>query len=198
MTDVLGSDPKLFWNKDSAREYEKNNGIRKTQEIMTERGMELLKPEKGKVFLDIGCGTGFSSVSLRDSGFNVFGVDISRYMVDIARGKGLDVLVGDFKKLPFIEKSFDYIISISSLQWITGKDKYEIKDKYEMFASEVYRVLRNKGKCFIQFFPGTEGEMDIALRSFRKSGFDGFLVKDEFEDRRKNKDYILLTKGGKI
>ena len=45
--------------------------------------------------------------------------------------------------------------------------------------------MKNKGKILIQFFPATKGEMEIALKELKKAGFEGYLIEDEFEDKRK-------------
>ena len=195
MTDVLGSDARLYW-EGKAKEYDMNRGIIKTQTGLTERGLELLKPDSkhGSTMLDIGCGTGISTKIIMDNGFSVIGMDISFPMVEIAKRKGLNVLVGDFRFLPFRDNSFQHVFSVSTLQWITGRDEEEIREKYRMVAREIYRVTKERGSVFIQFFPATEGEMEITLKEFKRAGFKGYLVEDEFGDKRKNKRYILLNK----
>lgn len=190
MTDVLGSNARLYW-KGRAEEYDLNKGIKRIQEGLTGRGLELLKPENG-LSLDVGCGTGFSTEIIRDTGLPVVGLDISEDMVGLARKKGLDVLVGDFKSLPFRSGVFQSAFSISTLQWITGKDEKEIREKYGETAREIYRVLKKGGRALVQFFPATAGELDIASREFRKAGFQGYLVEENMgKEKRK---YILLSK----
>ncbi|UCG95698.1 MAG: class I SAM-dependent methyltransferase [archaeon] len=190
MTDILGSDARLYW-KGRAEEYDRNRGIIKTQKFLTERGIDLLKPGKGLI-LDVGCGTGISTKIIEDRNLPVVGLDISEDMLRLAKRKGLRVLAGDFRSLPFKGNSFHSIFSISTLQWITGRDEREIRVKYRETAEEFYRVIVKGGRALIQFFPATEGEMEMATEEFRKAGFTGYLVEDT--DGRK---YILLTKTGK-
>ncbi|MBB6170958.1 SAM-dependent methyltransferase [Nocardiopsis mwathae] len=65
----------------------------------------------GKRLLDLGCGTGKSSVAFKDLGYEVTGVDISPAMIDIARGKkemaDIEFVVGDLRRLPGFPVSFD-------------------------------------------------------------------------------------------
>lgn len=187
MTDVLGSDARLYWET-RAEEYDRNHGITRVQTKLTERGLELLEPEGG-LFLDLGCGTGISTRIVSERGFPVVGLDISFHMVRIARRKGPSVVVGDFMRLPFRDSSFRNVISVSTLQWITGRNQEEIRSKYSAAAREIHRVLGEDGRAMIQFFPATEGEMEIAQKEFKKAGFKGYLIEDA-DGRR----FILLIK----
>lgn len=187
MTDVLGSDARLYW-EGRAEEYDRNRGIVRIQTSLTRRGLELLEPKAG-LFLDLGCGTGISTKIVSESGFHVVGLDISFHMARIARGKGLSVVLGDFMRLPFADSSFSSIISVSTLQWITGRNAGEMRSKYSAVSREIHRVLEKGGRVLIQFFPATEGEMEMAQKEFKKAGFKGYLVEDP-DGRR----FILLRK----
>jgi len=69
--------------------------------------------------LELGVGTGRLAVPLRERGFKVVGVDLSRKMLDQGRAKGLDRLVlGDVCRLPFRRKSVDAVLAVHVLHLI--------------------------------------------------------------------------------
>lgn len=70
--------------------------------------------EKGRV-LEIGCSTGIMLSLLQKRGFVVQGVEVSKNAIDVARKKGIDVLIGDFNKLKINEK-FDVVILNHTLE----------------------------------------------------------------------------------
>lgn len=71
-------------------------------------------PERPADVLDLGCGTGSLSLLASEQGHRVTGVDLSRAMVEQARGKsaGRDAvfLVGDAAAPPVGEERFDVVL----------------------------------------------------------------------------------------
>ena len=86
--------------------------------------------------LDLGVGTGRLALPLRERGFEVVGVDLSRKMLEVGRAKGLsDVVVGDICRLPFRQKTFDAALAA----WIL----HLVRDRPALL-SEVRRVAKEK------------------------------------------------------
>jgi SAM-dependent methyltransferase len=69
--------------------------------------------------LDVGCGTGMSSVALLGLSREVVGVDASLEMLRLARkGDGLHYLASSAEALPFRNGSFDLIAACGSIDWV--------------------------------------------------------------------------------
>ena len=100
-----------------------------------EAAARLLGPGRGRL-LDIGCGTGVQSASLRALGWQVTGVDISEDMLRRARERDLEVIAAEATALPIEDASYDAVVSL----W-THTDF----DDFEAAVAEAARVLRPGG-----------------------------------------------------
>ena len=58
---------------------------------------------KGRIVLDLGCGTGHHMVALRELGYQVVGVDPSERMRRLSSEKGFQTIDGSFETLPQLE-----------------------------------------------------------------------------------------------
>jgi ubiquinone/menaquinone biosynthesis C-methylase UbiE len=104
------------------------------------------KMGKGTV-LDLGSGTGYLSIEIarKAPGLRVYGIDLSRRMVKIARrhAKGVDnaqFVFGNAAKLPFRDNSIDRVVSTgASHHWKMPRLVFE----------ECYRVLKTGKEAWI-------------------------------------------------
>jgi len=183
--------PETYFSKDAAEHYDHSPRMRKVQRELTERAIELLGLKSGKV-LDVGCGTGLSLEVLEEKGFDAVGIDLSQPMLEIAKRKGLKVRRADFTKLPFKDRAFDALISISSLQWVYGKSYNDVLGKYSKIAREFYRVL--KKRAVVQFYPKTEREFELVAKEFKRAGFRVTIAVDYPEIKKRTKKFIILVK----
>jgi SAM-dependent methyltransferase len=61
--------------------------------------------------LEVGCGPGDFAQRLQDAGTEVVALDQSEQMVALARGRGVEALVGDVQALPFADGAFDLAVA---------------------------------------------------------------------------------------
>ena len=105
--------------------------------------LDLLRPGRGEIILDAGCGTGVFTLDFLSLGSRVIGLDISLPMLikarDKVKGYPFQMVLGDILNLPFQERSFDRVISVTALEFIEDA-KGAIR--------ELFRVTQ-KGGCIV-------------------------------------------------
>lgn len=94
--------------------------------------------------LDIGCGSGTRYLELELKNINYFGCDISDNMANSAKEKGLNIKIGDIRKLPYPDKKFDYILCIFHVFCYLSTKKDQLNALKEM-----KRVLKKDGVIII-------------------------------------------------
>ena len=75
---------------------------------------------KGFDILEVGCGNGRNLSVLKNSGYEVTGLDSSSIAVEICKGLDLNVLEGEAEKLLFDDNSFDTVFSTHLLEHLTN------------------------------------------------------------------------------
>jgi SAM-dependent methyltransferase len=106
--------------------------------------------------LDVGCGTGLSSLSLARIGRRVVGADVALAMIAQAETiAGVEFVVATAEALPFDSRAFDLVTSFSAFHWFDQ----------DAFLAEAHRVLIGGGHlCFAQhgFTGQVEGHPEFA------------------------------------
>ena len=90
----------------------------------------------GDSILDVGCAKGFMLYDfLRyNPNFNVKGIDISKYAIENAHKSVKKFLeVGDCRKLPFEDNSFDFCFSITTIHNVEPEECLEALKEIELF-----------------------------------------------------------------
>jgi ubiquinone/menaquinone biosynthesis C-methylase UbiE len=134
-------------------------------------------PRRNARVLDVGSGGGTDAVFMAQCGFRVTGVDISAAALKIAEKRAekahveVDWLRGNVLELPIGDEAIDFIIDRGLFHLIEDHDQ-------PRYASEFFRVLKNRGQALIrgasgeslhdQFNPITEEAID---RYFSNSKF---------------------------
>lgn len=79
--------------------------------------VDVLAPKAGERILDLGCGDGALSASLRECGADVIGLDSSPEQVAAARARGIDARLGDGAAISY-DSEFDAVFSNAALHWM--------------------------------------------------------------------------------
>lgn len=139
--------------------------------------------------LDIACGTGHSSVALKQISKSVIGCDISESMLKVAKkNEGIQFDCVPAEDLPYQEKSFDFVNISMGFHWLDQ----------ERALSEIKRVLTPKGYLNIDNygFDGIVSSVEVKQKShhdffkenlpkaFRGRGFPEVSLLDQFNLRR--------------
>jgi SAM-dependent methyltransferase len=91
--------------------------------------------------LDVGCGSGWFLVKMRERGWDVRGVEPSAAAAELGRREhNLDIFAGTLPEASFPAESFDYIRFNHSFE--------HVSDPNQVLA-EVHRILRKDGKVMI-------------------------------------------------
>ncbi len=124
-------------------------------ELYDKQGMQLADELKAKippdsVVLDFGCGMGRPEKFLSSHCKEIYGVDISRGMLRLARRRHKDVPNAHFIKgkkadlSVFQDSTFDFVFSEAVLQHID-------KEHIILILREMHRICKSEGKVYLQF-----------------------------------------------
>ncbi len=139
-----------WYNEIFGSDYLKiDNKINKSGKDEVLKIIKILKMKKGSKVLDLGCGLGRHTIPLSKLGYKVVGVDISDYLLDIAKeaSEGLPIIYEN-KDMRFIDynKEFDVVLNLSTSFGYFEDDK----DNYKVLEN-VNRALKPGGKFLIEF-----------------------------------------------
>ncbi|HEV3471478.1 MAG TPA: methyltransferase domain-containing protein [Pyrinomonadaceae bacterium] len=111
----------------------------------------------GASVLDLGCGAGMLAL-LKRKGVTLVGIDLSAECARAARRNGYDLAAAaELSRLPFPDRSFDYVASLDALGHVEAEEK-------DAVLAEVRRVLRPGGTTL----HGIEAVDRRALKSYEE------------------------------
>ncbi len=194
--------PQTHYGDTAAIKYANNSRMLHIQREMADRAIELLalKPNEPAYILDLGCGSGLSGEALSDAGYVWIGVDISHSMLSVAVEREVD---GDLFQsdlgdgLYFKEGTFDAVISISTLQWLTHCDTSSTKPKHRLanLFNSLYKCLKRGSRAIFQLYPTDSSQLELISECAMKAGFVFSMIIDYPNSSKAKKYYIILDSG---
>lgn len=182
--------PEIYYTDEEIKKYSSSGAIRRTQEKIAYRIMQLLDMASGLKLLDLGCGPGFTMSVYKNEGYNVVGIDVLPKMLGKAKENRLNVVQGDVRELKnyFSSQQFDAVVSASALQWL--KDKKDINDA----AKGINYILKLHGKIVFQFYPKSQDELENFASVLIDNGFEGNIITDNPDNPVKRTIYLVMEK----
>jgi ubiquinone/menaquinone biosynthesis C-methylase UbiE len=125
---------------------------------------DLLAIRDGGRILDIGCGTGALTYSLKMMNFDIVGIDASPAMIEQARRAnrhaGITFTESDISEgLDFESKSFDLVIGSYIAHGLSEHDRIRLFEESKRLAKEqvIFHDFNQKRSIFIDFVEWLEG-----------------------------------------
>lgn len=135
--------------KKYARMYDKY--VEPSISVLREIGLSIYPPKKGMRVLDIGCGTGTNLRLYHEAGCDVFGIDLSPAMVQMAQmklGERAEIRLGDASRLPYSDNSFDLVTGFFTFHEMPNQIRSTV-------LGEMVRVMKPIGRTLlIDYHPG--------------------------------------------
>ena len=108
-------------------------------------GVRMFRPSKVMNILDVGCGTGTHLELYQRYECNLYGIDLSPSMLEMARarlGGTARLELGDAANMPYENRKFDLIISMLSLHEMSQQTRSGV-------IAEIKRVLKDDGHIML-------------------------------------------------
>lgn len=108
-------------------------------------GLRMFVPDKGMTILDIGCGTGVHLEIYQKYGCNLYGIDTSASMLEVARARlreDADLRLADAAQMPYETGVFDFVLCMLVLHETDHNDRGRL-------IGEIKRVIKEDGRILL-------------------------------------------------
>jgi ubiquinone/menaquinone biosynthesis C-methylase UbiE len=127
---------------------------------------EFLDINSGERICDIACGAGQQGIRMAKRGGKVYGIDIRRRSIEIAKvlagGYECDFIEGNAEKLPYNSGLFDKVVSVCALEHF---------DNDEEALGEMNRILKTGGTLVLTVDSFTYGGTNNHVRQIHKNDY---------------------------
>jgi ubiquinone/menaquinone biosynthesis C-methylase UbiE len=174
-----GFNPQQYWDD----KYSQEHIAGKSSEEFRKQGFwPLLQKhlQKGKRYLDVGCGIGGWILFLKEEGYEVEGSDIAARTVRALTeyDPDLKVKVASMTAIPYPDASLDGVLAVGTLEYVDGKVPVALR--------EVQRVLKPGGIFFMEvpiantlrqlgYIPLKQAEKALRQAQGKKPTFSNYL-----------------------
>ncbi len=153
----------------------------------------ILEPKDQLLFLDIGCGTGYSSHTILSQGSRVIGIDFSQDMLqECSPDPNLHLIHADMRFIPLRSNQVDHAISISAFNFAAAhaKSRRQMELKIGQAFKCIQHIVKNQGHIVIEFYP-TKLEEEVFLATLKHYPFIGGMY-IMFPKTKKEKKFLML------
>ena len=143
-----------------------------------------LQPGASDTVVDLGCGSGRALLWNADWGAAAIGIDISPFFAEEARA-GIDLLLGDLRKLPFADGTFTKAYSLDVLEHLSP-------DALRGMLTEAARVLKPGGGMFVYSHVRKNAPIAAGLRWINAlaRGLERIGLIDMRQERLRKSDHV--------
>lgn len=124
--------------------------------------------------LDLGCGTGLSSVVFFDAGFEVTGLDYSPGMIEVASKR-------PYKELFCQSVEEDFPVPDSSFDIVTALGVTEFVEAPALFLKRIWQKLKFGGLCAMTIPKPTDAAEELGIRTYTLEEFLHFVDNEQFD-----------------
>jgi demethylmenaquinone methyltransferase/2-methoxy-6-polyprenyl-1,4-benzoquinol methylase len=113
--------------------------------VLRKIGLEICPPRAGMKVLEVGCGTGTNLSLYDEAGCDVFGIDLSPAMLEVARhklGEHADLRLADAAQMPYADDSFDLVVAFLTLHEMPTATRNAV-------MNEMVRVVNRGGRLLL-------------------------------------------------
>jgi SAM-dependent methyltransferase len=145
---------------------------------------KFLRPRRGDLIVDLGCGSGRALVWNRELGAEFVGIDISPFFSQDAR-REVPLLLGDLRRLPFADATFDKAWSLDVLEHLSP-------DALAAMLAEANRVLKPGGTLFVYTHVRKNAPIAAGLRgiNYLARGLERVGLIDMRQERLRKSDHL--------
>jgi 2-polyprenyl-3-methyl-5-hydroxy-6-metoxy-1,4-benzoquinol methylase len=155
-----------------------------------------------KKILDFGCGPGYYSTILAQSGAQVTGIDRSSFLIQKANElkqklqlKNIEFIKGDFLDFAtnVAPKEFDYIIAIDTIVSFDYSRQKHNNNEFTQALSKINKLLKDQGRFFIIEAHPFFGQLAKGIKFSSEGHFHGRLPNYKIEFKAKNNPHHWFT-----
>lgn len=113
--------------------------------VLRKIALDMCHPREGMRVLEVGCGTGTNLRLYENAGCEVFGIDLSPAMLEMARAKlsdQADLRLGNAAHMPYSDGSFDLVTAFLTLHEMPASTR-------KAALAEMMRVLKPDGRLLL-------------------------------------------------
>jgi ubiquinone/menaquinone biosynthesis C-methylase UbiE len=143
-----------------------------------------LRPSRGDVIVDLGCGSGRSLVWNAASGASMIGIDVAPYFAAEAL-TGADLVLGDLRRLPFADRSFRKAYALDVFEHLSREGLTDV-------LREIARVMEPGGQIFAYSHVRRNSWLAGGLKAINAAarGLDRIGLIDLRQERLRKSDHL--------